>query len=359
MNKKGPILLANFSAAWGGGELWFLSVGRALRAKGLDVHWWVKEGSVLEKKLAKLELPHFTTSGRASDMFSPSKVNNSIKAIKRIQPDLMLLNASHELKFGGLMGKLAGVPNIIFRRGVSYPLSENAFNRWYIRNVTTGFLANSNSTFQAFAHAFPNILNNVHTTIYNGIELKPYGAVSSNPQDGLIIMSARLSPEKGIDRALLVMQKVKQLYPQAHLRILGDGPQRAALEQQAKALGLEQHVTFAGFVDNVINELSKANLFLFTPTRGEGTSFALLEAMACGLPCVAFESPSLDEVILHEQTGFLFPAEHMKEMAHSIHSLLTQADMRKTMGEASRTRAFSHFSLERLTDQFLTFYHSI
>ncbi|MEZ4688296.1 MAG: glycosyltransferase family 4 protein [Bacteroidia bacterium] len=358
MSKHRRILLCNFSAGWGGGELWFFFGGKSLKDRGFTVKWWVKKGSVLEERLKSEQLPYLTSSGRASEMFNPFSVSKNLKAIKAFSPDIMLLNASHELKLAGLLGKMAGVPHIIFRRGLSFSLKNNFLNQWYMRSVVTASLTNSKRTEAALCEVFPQLRQKPQAIIYNGIDLRN-PPPAPNPEPGLILMSARLSPEKGIDRALRCMALLKANGINATLRILGRGPQGPELKALASELGVQNMVEFAGFVAHVPDELSRASLFLFTPVRGEGTSFALLEAMAAGLPCLAFESPSLDEVIVDGKTGYLLPPGDEAGMAEAIGRLLNDEDLRKQLGENSRKRAFEHFSLERLLNELLSFFNTL
>ena len=348
--------MTNFSSGWGGGERWFLSVGNKLLERGFEVQWWVKTGSVLEQKLKSSNRSYFTGNGQASNLLNPFAVHDAIKAVKSFAPDIVLLNASHELKLGGMVCKWAGVPAIIFRRGVSYPLSKNALNSWYMNNVATAFLANSNSTFNSFAAAFPIVKKIPNATIYNGIELSEHEHYDKITVPSRILMSARLSPEKGIDRALKVIAKIKEKGIDCHLRVLGEGPQLQHLENYAKALGIEDRVTFVGFVEDVEAELAQAAVFLFTPVRGEGTSFALVEAMAIGLPCLAFNSPSMDEVIIENETGYLINNDNVEGMANKLIDVLNDPELQQRLGENGRNRAFSHFSLDRLVNQLTEFF---
>lgn len=356
MAERTSILLVNFSSGWGGGELWFLSVGKMLLEKGFEVRWWVREGSILEEKIQAEGLIHMTSTGRASDLLNPLHIRKLKKQVKAFAPDIVLLNASHELKLGGLVCKLAGVPHIVFRRGVSYPIGLNSVNRWFMGKVANAFLANGQTTFRNVTTAFPVIHDFPSAIIPNGISLKRFENWEATPVKGRIVMSARLSAEKGIDRALRVMALLRTQFPEAHLHILGTGPELTRLQEQAMSLGIEDIVHFKGFVDDVLHELKQASVFLFTPLKGEGTSFALLEAMAAELPCLAFESPSLDEVIIDDETGYLLAPNDERGMAHRLHKVLKDNALRQRMGAAGRRRAFEHFSIERLVSQLLDFF---
>jgi hypothetical protein len=165
------VLMVNLAKGWGGGEKWFLTVGRALRQRGWEVHWLCYPDSPLHQKLQKQDLPHTAIPLRFLNQFWPTHNRTLKRLIRSFQPSTVLLNASHELKTAGWRARKLGVPKVIFRRGVSYALSPNALNRWFIRKVPTHFLANSLATFQANTEGLPAHLASLpHLTLNNGID---------------------------------------------------------------------------------------------------------------------------------------------------------------------------------------------
>lgn len=359
MANKLRVMMANFSPGWGGGERWFLTVGEGLIKRGHQVTWWVKPESVLAEKMELKDMPHIALDGKASYVLHPGKVRAASKAVKEFAPDIFLTNASHELKFGAWIAKRVGVPHRVVRRGVSYPFSKNILNRWYMKHIATAFLANGNTTYENFAEVFPHIREIPHAIVYNGIDLRPFENLARQPQPGLCVMSARLSPEKGIDRALHAIAHLTKKGVDIHLRILGTGPEKAKLEALATQLQIMDRVTFAGFVEDVHSHLAEASVFMFTPTHGEGTSLALLEAMAAGLPCIAYQAPSLDEVIIHQETGFLIPPEKPELFADALETLVIQPLIAERMGKLGRHRAIEIFDIERVIDEVEMFFQTI
>lgn len=345
------ILFANLSREWGGGEKWFLTVGLALRARGHDVRLLVYPGSVLERRAIAAEVPCYPIAARTSSLLNPVKLCRLKRFVKRLRPEAVMLNASHELKVIGLVAHWAKVPKVIFRRGVSYAVSQNPYNRWVIRHAVTHFLANSNATFDANVKAFPSLNQKKHLTAYNAIDLTAWQTVEPAPEPGLIVMSARLSPEKGIERAIEAMRLLKRKGVKAHLLILGEGPELTNLQELVAKYNLQSEITFAGFLKDIRPQLKRASIFLFTPHFGEGTSIALIEAMALGIPCVAFETPAMNEVIIHGETGFLAPDGDIEALSGFLQQLLTDEAMRQEMGKKAQLRAEKHFSFDRLVGQ--------
>lgn len=340
-------MMVNLSKSWGGGEKWFLTVGEALQERGFKVIWVAYPESALHKRLLEKGFPFALSSARFFSLFNPFNVLSIRSIVKKHQPDMIMMNASHELKTFGLIAAMSGVPHVIFRRGVSYSIGVNRLNQWYMNRIVTAFLANSHATFDAVTSSFPVLLNKRHLRLNNGIRMKDWKAYPEKQQPLSIGMSARLDEVKGIDRAILAMEHVVKEIPEAQLHILGDGPDREKLIQMSADKGLEQSVHFHGFVQDVQAALSPASIFLFTPRLGEGTSIALIEAMAMELPCVVFDTPAMAEVVADGKSGFVVKDGDIKGLAEKLVILLKDGDLRRKMGIAGRKRAEENFSLSK------------
>jgi glycosyltransferase involved in cell wall biosynthesis len=143
----------------------------------------------------------------------------------------------------------------------------------------------------------------------------------SSPQTGpgpCLLAVGRLSREKGFDLLLKAMVLVRREFPQASLLIAGVGPEEAALKAECHALGLDEAVCFAGYVDRPWTLFSEATLFVL-PSRHEGLPNALLEAAAAGLPIVALPASVGVAELLRDQPGvWLAPEITAEALAASL-----------------------------------------
>ena len=104
--------------------------------------------------------------------------------------------------------------------------------------------------------------------------------------------------------------------------ILGDGPLKGALIQQAKQLGISEHITFKGFVEEPLALMKSADLFVIS-SRWEGFCNVIVEALLCGLPIVATDCPSgPDEILDQGRFGRLVPVGDAPELALAMKELL-------------------------------------
>lgn len=174
-----------------------------------------------------------------------------------------------------------------------------------------------------------------------------------------LIFVGRLHPQKGLDTLLQACQELKRVYDgRLQLQLLGDGPLREELEQLAKQLDISDIVQFVGQTDQVISHLQEADIFVL-PSRAEGISNALLEAMSVGLPAVVSGIPGNVDVIEDEKCGLLFPVDDSQALASRLHRLLGEAKLRQQLGKQARQRVVERFSLDYVADCYIDLYHTL
>ena len=149
----------------------------------------------------------------------------------------------------------------------------------------------------------------------------------------------RLVPVKGFDLLIRAWEKVAAGHPDWELEIWGDGPEREPLERLAREKGLEKNVLLRGATADVQEKLLQSSMLVFS-SLFEGFGMVLVEAMACGVPCVAFECPcGPRDVISPEEDGLLVPPGDMDGLARAIIRLMEQPELRTRMGKAAREKA--------------------
>jgi len=153
----------------------------------------------------------------------------------------------------------------------------------------------------------------------------------------------RLDTEKHMPVLLKAFARVKDVTPNAHLLIVGDGNDRSSLESLSKELGFRDDVTFTGRVsDEDLVELHKVGTVYCMPSPAELQSIATLEAMASGQPIVAVDAGALKELCQNERNGFLCEKDDVAVIAESLATILNNPELRKKMGKESLAIAQTH-----------------
>ncbi|GGQ41306.1 glycosyltransferase [Couchioplanes azureus] len=166
-----------------------------------------------------------------------------------------------------------------------------------------------------------------------------------------VVTLRRLSHDKGIDMLLEAWALVAPQHPDWDLKIYGAGPDEAQLRAQARELGLDDTPIFQGKTNDIDAALSAASIYAL-PSREEGFPIAVMEAMAYGLPTVAFDcAPGIRELIDDEVSGgIVVTAGNVLGMAAALERLIKDADLRKRLGSAGQ-QSVRRFSPDSIIDR--------
>lgn len=164
-----------------------------------------------------------------------------------------------------------------------------------------------------------------------GIELSRIQSAEPSGQQFDVLYAGRLIREKGVDSLIRCISMTG-----IRCGIIGDGPERQALEDLSRGLKLDGQVAFLGFVDNVYSYMKSSKAFVF-PSRREGFGLVVVEANACGLPVVVMKHPNNASVDLIDGKGFV--CEDEDEMSMRIAQLLNDDDLREEMGRRALASA--------------------
>ena len=203
------------------------------------------------------------------------------------------------------------------------------------------------------------MVNGIDTTAFQTQHDKPAAKAALGLADKTVLLFVgRLVPQKALPSLFIALQQALIQCPQLHLVLLGQGEDRAALEQLAHELDLDSHITFAGNVDNVHQHLDATDIFVL-PSLAEGISNALLEAMATGLPCIATAVGGTPEVLDNGRCGILLPPNQPTQLANAIIELSINSDKAARLGAAARDRIMSHYAFTVVGDLYRTLYEQL
>ena len=264
--------------------------------------------------------------------------------------------------YSALSRRLGSTPPILFtEHGRHYPderkLKRVMANRWLLKpddRVTAvgRFVADALIRNEGIEAARVRV-------IHNGIDpddFPPTGAQSRAVARGLlgvdedtpvVMQVARFHKVKDHGTAARAFAKVAERFSNARLCLIGDGPQRAAIEALIGELGIHSHVQFMGVRNDIATLLPGADVFMLSSVS-EGVSVTLLEAMSTGLAIAATDVGGNGEVVEHGETGLLSPRGDAEALGANLNTLLMDDERRQTMGVAGRARLLEDFTQERM-----------
>ena len=202
------------------------------------------------------------------------------------------------------------------------------------------------------------IPNGVDTTVYR--PRAPELRERLGGFDPLLLSVGRLLPQKGLDLLIDAVARLAADHPCLGVAIVGTGRMRGALEADVRRRGLEKRVVFTGFLEESLlpAAYSSADLFVL-PSVWEVFGIVLLEAMGCGLPCVASDAGGIPEVVAEGGTGLLFPVRDPAALASRLRILVEDESLRRRMGAEARRRAVEVFDWDRIAERTAGFYERL
>ena len=204
-------------------------------------------------------------------------------------------------------------------------------------------------------------LRQIGTVIHNGVfpEILPEKPCKFEDRKHTNICAVgRLSEQKGYDILLQAFADFRKCHPAHHLHIYGEGNLRQTIEQQINQLNLQEAVTLHGSVPNVMFQVQNAGMFVL-PSRFEGMPNALMEAMACGLPCIAADcdfGPA--ELIENGKNGLLVPVEDPTALAEAMSKLADDKTLAQTLSKNAYNIRVTHNG-ERIAQQYYDYIVSV
>jgi glycosyltransferase involved in cell wall biosynthesis len=179
------------------------------------------------------------------------------------------------------------------------------------------------------------------------------------PQDELVVGNVgRFSPQKNPLDWVRVVGVVGRAMPQARFLLVGDGPLRSQVEAQLAAEGLANRCILTGLRRDIPHMLAAMDIFMLT-SLWEGLPRVIPQAMAMGLPVLANRADGVDEAVQDGQTGYLFQAGQIEEMATACIELAQQPQLRQVLGQAGQAVARQRFDLRNMIAQITALYDQL
>jgi glycosyltransferase involved in cell wall biosynthesis len=353
----------------GGAQRHLLEVVRGLDRSRYALEMWsaAKESGDLAAVFEREGVP-VHSFGISGTMLSP----RTLSAVRRVARDFRArgVHVVHGYLFEGnflaaLVGRLARTPvTLVSKRSLDrYGRFDRRAAAWLSNQLADRVTVNAAAVYDVVVEhercAPSRIVN-----IPNGVALPATNdataaTVADDPRGRgpLVGMVGRLSWKKGYPIALEAAALLRDRIPGMRFDIVGEGEQRAELEQRAHALGLGDTVRFLGQRRDVPDLMRGFDCFVLSSVI-EGMPNALLEAMALGRPVVTTSAGGSAEVVLDGDCGFVVPPNDARALADAVERVLRDPALARRLAERGERRVRDHFSLEAMLRSFDELYRS-
>jgi colanic acid/amylovoran biosynthesis glycosyltransferase len=319
-----------------------------------------KTGTVNTPEDRTILLASGKLSRRRLQWFGPHQ--SSLEAIRSLRPALIHAQFGPDGTHVMPIAKQLGIPLIVTFHGYDATTCDDALTSeslmlrmyvWRRRKLQQSaalFLCVSEFIRQKLLdRGFPSEKTRVH---YIGVDTEFFRACRTVERKNLVLFVGRLVENKGCEFLLRAMSEVQQFFP-AEVVVIGDGPQRAALEKQAGELHL-RNCSFLGVQSpSAIRDwMNRARVFCVPSVEipsgaSEGFGLVFAEAQSMGLPVVSFRTGGIPEAVSDGQTGLLAPSGDWQMLARQIGLLLNSESMWERFSAQGRERVKDLFDLKK------------
>ena len=348
------ILHTESSLGWGGQEIRVLTEARGVARSGHDVAIAAPAeariyAAAADYGIERIALPIGRKNVRGLVAMR--------QALARARYDIVNTHSSTDSWLAAVACRLAGSPPAIVRtRHISAPVPRNASTRWLYRQAAHTVTTGEKLRLQVIAEAALDPAR--VTSIPTGIDLERFRpgdcrqarARVNLPADAVVVgIVATLRSWKGHAFLLEACAVIGDVL----LVIVGDGPQRSALEQKAHEHGMAGRVRFVGNQADVAPWMQAFDLFCLPSYANEGVPQALAQAMACGLPVVTTPVGSIEELVADGRTGVIVPPSDAQALRQAIVALLADPARRRALGAAALAHARAHLGEAAMVEAML------
>jgi sugar transferase (PEP-CTERM/EpsH1 system associated) len=308
-------------------------------------------------------------------VFKPEKFSLKVrddlaKVLDAVRPDIIHTHHFGSLFYIGPPARKRGVRAIIHTEH-----GKEDYGRWQYRWI--GRLAARHA--KAFCCVSEDIARHVLRNrivsqrkiqlVSNGIELDRFQASDESRRairhtlgiatDAVVFGTVgRLSDIKRQDVMIEGFAELRKVQPESHLLLVGDGPERSALERLVADRDLGRSVHFAGYQENAERYLTAIDVFTLT-SDSEGTPLSLLEAWSTGLPVVVTAVGGLPELVEDGTDGLLVPARDPSALAKAFAALCANAPLRRRMGEVGARKVRTQFDRRTMAANYARLYGNL
>jgi len=351
----------------GGAEKTVLDVAGAFAAMNLEtviVYLQNRSSSTLLEACGQRNIA--TVFSQISRLWKVHEWLSFLRAIRRIRPDVLHAHLHYATIVSVVVGALLRIPTFV----TLHTLEEPGF--WsktglrlrlmfaLLNYLPCELICLTNRSKEAVLKYVPNKRDRIHI-IPNGLSTSDWKVserrfASHDPSRPMVLLSvAVLRRLKGLHHLVHAHAVLSRRFPNLHLHVVGDGPERDNLEREAERVGCGERVVFAGQRPDVREIMQSADMFVL-PTLFDALPTVIIEAMATGLPIIASRTGGIPEMIQDGENGLLVEPSNEDELIQACERLIRSPQLAARLGAAARERAERNFDLNVQVQRLVSVY---
>lgn len=368
------VLFVITKAEIGGAQKYVLDCVKAARDEGYDVVVASEQNSYFYEELSALGVPFIELRSVQRNISARLDIRlffELFSLFRKERPDILHLNSSKIGAMGAIAGRCARIKKIVFTaHGWAFNDPRSAMQRWTIIAISK------------FAALFQNTIICVSDfdrqaalryriarpeklfTIHNGIDADAIPFLTKKeareklniPEDTFVIGTiANFYATKSLDTLIFAAISSANL-EKIRFVIIGDGPEKEKMERLIEKYQLQKNFILPGVIQDANTYLKAFDIFVL-PSKKEGLPYALLEAMAAHLPCIASDVGGIPEIIENNVSGIVIPAITPGKIWSAIASLMKEKKKARSLGAQAAERIEKQFSLDAMRKRTIALYH--
>ena len=375
MSDVAPVHVLHLASGdiWAGAEAQISQMLRALsRLPGLALQAVLLNDGRLARELRQIPIP--VTVFDEHHLTFPGLLRCLMRLVQTQRVDVIHAHRYKENTLAALVALSLGFPQLVSTvHGLPEPITNRTpwrhrvchwLNRRALRWGATHLIAVSSEIAREMERVAPGRVSVVHNSVRLDHPQAATDCASLRrslripPQDRVVGAIGRLVPVKGMDLFLECAGELLRARKDLSFLIVGDGPERARLEQLVRSANLTGKVVFAGYQEDIHSFLSLVDV-LVIPSRHEGIPTVLLEALAHGTPVVATQVGGIPEVVQDRVNGLLVPSAAPSVWSGAILSLLDDPEIAARLGARGQAQVAERWTIDRQGSQLWAIYHHL
>lgn len=359
------LILTTRGDSIGGAQIHIKDMAVALQKEGHEVIVGFGNEGAFSSLLVKNNIRYIVIEDLVREI-APFKevraLKNIYKSLKSIDPDLLTLHSSKAGILGRMVANFTKTPVIFTAHGWAFTEGVSAKKRWLYRQIERlGVLLSDRVITVSEYDKQLAIKHHVGSAsslyaIHNGMhDIHPSLMATFENKVPLITMVARFQEPKNHKMFLESLARLSALPWQVQF-VGEDGGLMQEVKDLGVALGIDSRISYLGHREDIEALLQGTDIFVLA-SRWEGFPLTILEAMRAGLPVIASDVGGVREAVIDQETGFL--VQDVDDLESALHKTLGSVSLRRSLGQAARSRYAEHFTFDIMYQKTLALYREV